>query len=75
MSKGGKSVKLNVIEAERVRRDISKDEFAKIMGVSKRTLNNWRNGSTEMPLSKLMLLSKLWGCTIDYLLGLTDRAG
>lgn len=58
------------IEAERIRHGMSREEFASMLGVSKRTVQNWQNGSTDMPLSKLVRLSEIWGCSTDYLLGL-----
>lgn len=61
---------LPVIEAERIKHSMSRDDLAKTLNVSKRTIQNWQNGSTEMPLSKLLCLSQLWGCSVDYLLGL-----
>ena len=62
------------IEAERIRRQIPKDTFAAEMGVSRRTITNWQNGTTEIPLSALVKLSRLWGVSADYLLGLTDTS-
>lgn len=65
---------LPVIEAERIRHQMNRDDLATILGVSKRTIVNWQNGTTELPLSKLIALADLWGCTTDYLLGLgTDQ--
>ncbi len=61
---------LPIIEAERIRHQMSRDDLAQKLGVSKRTLSNWQSGVTELPLSKLMILSKLWNCSLDYLLGL-----
>lgn len=61
---------LPIIEAERIKHQMTKAELAQTLGVSRRTLTNWQSGVTELPLSKLMALSKLWGCTLDYLLGL-----
>ena len=58
------------VEAERVRRQISRDDFAAMLNVSRRTVRNWQNGTTELPLSKLLLLSRAWGLSADYLLGL-----
>ena len=58
------------IEAERVRRNISRAEFAELMGVTRRTVINWQNGSTEIPMSKLVRLAQEWGVSVDYLLGL-----
>ena len=59
---------LPVIEAERIKHRISRDEFAQMLNVSKRTVQNWQNGTTEMPLSKVLQLAKLWNCSTDYLL-------
>ena len=64
---------LPVIEAERIKHQLSRDDMAKILGVSKRTISNWQGGVTELPLSKLLALAKLWKCTTDYLLGLKDE--
>lgn len=61
---------LPIIEAERIKHQMSRNELAQTLGVSKRTLSNWQSGVTELPLSKLMILSKLWRCSLDYLLGL-----
>lgn len=63
---------LPVIEAERIKHQMSRDELAKAIGVSKRTISNWQRGATDLPLSKLLALANLWGCTTDYLLGLDE---
>ncbi|WP_419491231.1 helix-turn-helix domain-containing protein [Anaerotruncus massiliensis (ex Liu et al. 2021)] len=65
---------LRIIDVERVKHGLSKNELAKLLGVSRRTLRNWQSGKTEIPVSKLVILSKSWDCSTDYLLGLTDRA-
>lgn len=64
---------LPIIEAERIKRQMSRDELAKALGVSRRTISNWQNGSTELPLSKLLSLAQMWGCSTDYLLGLEPQ--
>lgn len=58
-----------IIEAERIKRQMSRDDLAKALGVSRRTISNWQNGSTELPLSKLLSMAQMWNCSIDYLLG------
>lgn len=60
---------LPIIEAERIKRQMSRDDFAKALGVSRRTIINWQNGSTELPLSKLLSIARMWNCSTDYLLG------
>lgn len=67
---GGDTLVLPVIEAERIKHQMSREDLAKVLGVSKRTISNWQCGVTDLPLSKLLALAKLWKCTTDYLLGL-----
>ncbi len=59
---------LRSIEAERVRNQLTKEELAKKMGVSLRTYYNWVNEETDMPISFLVKMSKMFGTTTDYLL-------
>lgn len=61
---------LPIIEAERIKHQMSKEDLANVLGVSKRTIANWQGGATELPLSKLLILAKMWKCSADYLLGL-----
>ena len=35
------------IEAERIKREVNKDQFSHALGVSRRTISNWQNGKTE----------------------------
>lgn len=65
---------LPIIESERIKRNLSRNDLASMLGVSRRTVQNWQNGKTEMPLSKLIMLSSAWNCRIDYLLGLDGPA-
>lgn len=65
-------MKLPVIELERIKHDLSREQFSKILGVSRRTIQNWQSGKTEMPISKLIILANTWNCTTDYLLGLVN---
>ncbi len=62
-----------IIEAERIRRQMSRDDLANALGVSRRTVSNWQSGATELPLSKLLAMAQMWNCTTDYLLGLVDQ--
>ena len=63
-------MKFPYIEAERIKHQMSKDELANLLEVSRRTVQNYQNGSTEIPVSKLVRLSEAWGVSINYLLGL-----
>ena len=67
-------LKYPLIEAERIKHGISKQNFAESLGVSERTVRDWQNGRTELPLSKLLKICRLLGCRADYLLGLEVSA-
>lgn len=56
------------IEAERARKGISNDALADELGVARKTLYNWLNNG-NIPLSALIHMSDMFGCSIDYLLG------
>ncbi|EOS38053.1 hypothetical protein C808_03097 [Lachnospiraceae bacterium M18-1] len=60
------------IEAERARRQMSKGETAKELGVSTKTYYNWINESVDIPSSKLLEMSRFFGTSMEYLLGLRD---
>ncbi len=59
---------LRNIEAERARNGFSKEGLAKKMGVSVKTYYNWINEETDIPSTKLVLMSKIFDTDIDYLL-------
>ena len=61
------------IEAECIKHRMDKQELTTMLGVTPRTVQNWQNGRVELPLSKLLLLTKMWGLSADYLLGLYIR--
>lgn len=65
---GGEDLKYPNIDAERARIGMSNDDLAKALGVSRKTLYNWIS-SGNIPQSSLEKMSKLFGCSIDYLLG------
>lgn len=62
------------IEAERGRLKMSQEYLAEVLGVSPRTLSNWLTGKTDISVEALIKMSKLFHCTVDYLLGLNDPA-
>ncbi len=61
------------IEAERARKQMSKEETAKRLGVSTKTYYNWINESVDIPSSKLLEMSRFFGTSMEYLLGLNDE--
>ena len=56
------------IDAERARKGISNDSLAAKLGVTRKTLYNWMDKG-NIPVSALIQMADLFGCSIDYLLG------
>ena len=55
------------IAAERAKRKMSVEAMAKELGVTRKTVYNWES-SGHIPQSKLEKMSKLFNCSVDYLL-------
>lgn len=56
------------IAAERARRGMSREDLAREIGVTRKTIYNWERAG-RIPQSALEKMSKLFNCTTDYLLG------
>jgi len=54
----------------REERGLSLEDLAKIINTSKHPLKYWENGEMNIKISQLIKLSKFFGVTTDYLLGL-----
>ena len=48
----------------------SQVELAKRLGVAKQTVSNWENENIQPSIEMLIRLTRLFGVTYDYLLGL-----
>lgn len=55
------------INAERSRRRLTISEFAKLLGVTRKTIYNWMMRG-NIPQSKLEKMAEMFNCSIDYLL-------
>jgi DNA-binding Xre family transcriptional regulator len=63
---------LSNIEAERARNNQSLLDLAKSLGVTERTLFSWIHMITPIPSTKLLKMCKLWNCSSDYLLAISN---
>ena len=63
------------IEAERVRKQLTKEKIASELGVSVKTYYNWINEDVDIPSKKLLNMSRIFGTTMDYLLETCSNAG
>lgn len=58
----------------RTEKEMSQREVAKRLFVSQGTYNNWENGKTQPSIEQLILLSKLFDVSIDYIVGNSEDA-
>lgn len=54
-------------------RDLSQKEVAALLNVSQATYSRYESGYLDIPSAALIVLSKYYQVTVDYLLGLTDE--
>ena len=47
-------------------------ELAALLNVTKQTMSNWENDNIQPSIEMLVRISKIFGVTTDYLLGLDD---
>jgi len=69
---GGEKMLLN-LEAERVRRNMSRHDVAGLLGISYKTYVKYINEESSIPSKLLVKLSDAFDCTVDYLLSLSER--
>lgn len=54
-------------------RDLSQTELAKILNMSQTGYSKYEVGTNDIPTKILIQLAKLYGTSVDYLLGITDE--
>ena len=63
----------NNIASERVRAGLSREQLAKEFGVGPTSVMRWENGTSVPTTATVVKLADRFGCSIDYLLALTDE--
>ena len=63
--------------AERLKKELKQNNIsmyrlAKDLNLSKQTVVNWCNGANEPKATQIAEICKYFGCSADYLLGLSD---
>lgn len=61
------------IEELRIDNDKTQQEIADYLNCHREVYRRYEKGTREIPVSYAILLSKYYNCSVDYLLGLTDR--
>lgn len=64
----------NNIEAERVRRNYTKEDLSRELGITAKTYSAYVNEVSPIPSNVLLRMARLFHCRTDYLLGLEDTA-
>lgn len=64
---------MNNIASERTRIGITQKDLAKKLDKSLTTVSRWEQGRGMPTASELIGMHKLFGCSVDYLLGLSDE--
>ena len=53
----------------RKEKGLSRSQLAELLSVSVRLISYWENGKRECDFDMLIAISKVFDCSIDYLLG------
>lgn len=61
------------IASERVRRGLTQKQLSEELGASEATVKKWEAGERMPNGDWLLRLATLFGCSSDYLLGLTEE--
>lgn len=56
----------------RTYQDLTQTEVAKKTGINNKTLSNWENDVSKPSPEDLLMLSKIYGTTLDYLFGVSE---
>ena len=64
---------LRNIKAEMARAGLNNQQLGVKLKVSEKTISNWTTGKTDIPSSKLVEMSRIFGCGIDYLLAVDEK--
>ena len=60
---------MNKIAELRKKIGLSQAELGKIVGAAQNTICNWENGNRKPDYETLIILSKLFNCSIEYIIG------
>lgn len=59
---------MNNIRKMRTKNKITQKQLGRLCGVKPTTVSMWETESHDVPVKHLKLMSRLFGCSIDYLL-------
>ena len=65
-------MKYDRIEAMRIDNDKTQSDIANLLDSKREVYRRYEKGDREIPTWALIKLAKFYGCSTDYLLGLSD---
>ncbi len=63
------------IRALRKYHDYTQKQIAQLLHVAQSTYSDYEHGRANIPVDSLIVLAKLYGVTLDYLVGVSDEKG
>ena len=66
-------MKLERIKNLREDNDLTQNGIADLLHISQRAYSHYETGSRDIPLGVLVQLADIYDCSIDYLLGRTNK--
>lgn len=63
----------NNIRSERVRKRMTQAQFASEVGVAESTVRDWESGRSDPNMSSIVRMTQIFGCSADYVIGLSDE--
>lgn len=64
---------MNNIKSERTRIGLTQKGLATRLEVDEKTVGRWENEQSPVPSTQAVEMSDLFGCSVDYLFGLSDN--
>lgn len=61
------------LKEERANKGLTQEELGKFLNLSKAAISLYETGEREPDYDTLKIMSELFGCSTDYLLGLSDE--
>lgn len=61
------------IKEYRIKAELRQEDIAQRLNVDRSTVTKWETGVSTPTVDKLIAMSKIFGCTVDELLGVSDE--
>lgn len=61
-----------ILKEERIKRQMTQQEIAEILKITKQQYSLYETGRRTMPLEKIVKLAKLYDLSVDYIIGIEE---